>query len=186
MAFDLKTALAGIAPTLATMLGGPLAGAAVTAIAGAFGLAPTATKDDITKVLQTGTMTPEIIAAVRVADQRHAEILGQQGIDLAKLNADTIAASEATAAADRDSARKLQISKPSYWPGVLSAVTTGAVLGVIASSVAGYELPQDPTTVQLIGSLTTGWGMCMAYWFGTTRSSSQKNELLAQSSPPKP
>jgi hypothetical protein len=166
------------------MLGGPLAGKAVSVLADAFGLGTDATQADITKVIQGGAMTPEIIASVRAADQRHAEILGQQGIDLAKLNAATIAAADATQAADRDSARKMQVAAPSYWPGALSAVTTCAVLGVIASSVIGYEMPQDPTTVQLIGSLTTGWGMCMAYWFGTTRSSGEKNALLAQSTPP--
>jgi len=184
MAFDLKTAIGGIAPTLATMLGGPLAGTAVTALCGAFGLAPSASADDVTKVVQQG-MTPETIAAVRAADQKHAEILGQQGIDLAKLNADHEAALAGIDAGDRDSARKLQTTTPSYWPGALSAVTTGAVLGVIAARMFGADMPQDPTTVQLIGSLTTGWGMCMAYWFGTTRSSGRKDELLAQSTPSK-
>lgn len=184
MAFNLGTALAGIAPTLATMLGGPLAGAAVTAIAGAFGLAPDATQADITKVLQTGAMTPEIIAAVRAADQRHAEILGQQGIDLAKLNADTIAAADATAAADRASARGMQIAKPSYWPGALSALTTCGVLGVIGASLAGLKVPQDAVTVQLIGGLTAGWAACLAYWVGTTSNSRAKDQLLAQSTPP--
>ena len=133
--------------------------------------------------MQTGAMTPEVIAAVRAADQKHAEIMGQQGIDLAKLNADHDAAMETTVAADRDSARKLQIAAPSYWPGILSATTTLAILGVIGARMYGANLPNDPTTVQLIGSLTTGWGVAMAYWFGTTRSSSEKNALLAQSAP---
>lgn len=181
--FNLKTAIGSIAPTLATMLGGPLAGTAVTALCGAFGLSSTAGQADITKVVQSGNMTPEIIAAVRLADQKHAEIISQQGIDLAKLNADHEAAMEKISADDRDSARKLQIATPSNWPGILSAVTTIAVLGVIAASISGSKLPQDSVTIQLIGSLTTGWGVCMAYWFGTTRGSSEKNNLLAQSTP---
>lgn len=183
MAFDLKTAIASIAPTLATMLGGPLAGTAVTALESAFGLQPGAGQEGITQVIQNGQMTPDIISKVREADQKHAEIMGQQGIDLEKLNKDHEAAMEQAAAADRDSARKLQIAQPSYWPGVLSAVTTAAVLGVIAARMFGANLPNDPTTVQLIGSLTTGWGVAMAYWFGTTRSSAEKNNLLAQSAP---
>jgi hypothetical protein len=85
---SLATMLASAAPTLATMLGGPFAGAAVTALEGAFGLQPGTGADAITKVVQTGGMTPEIMAAVRAADQKHAEVLGQQGIDLAKLNSD--------------------------------------------------------------------------------------------------
>ena len=84
----LATAIGSFAPTLATMLGGPLAGTAVTALESAFGLAPGAGADAITQVVQGGGMTPDIIAKVREADQKHAEVMGQQGIDLAKLNAD--------------------------------------------------------------------------------------------------
>lgn len=183
MSFDIKTAIASIAPTLATMLGGPLAGTAVTALETALGLSSGSGSDAITKVLQNGAMTPEAVAAIRSTDQKHAEIMGQQGIDLQKMNLDYQAAMSAGDVADRDSARKLQIAQPSYWPGVLSAITTAALLGVIAARMSGMALPQDATTVQLIGSLTTGWGMCLAYWFGTTRGSSEKNALLAQSAP---
>ena len=38
MNFNFKTAIGSIAPALATMLGGPLAGTAVTALEGALGL----------------------------------------------------------------------------------------------------------------------------------------------------
>jgi hypothetical protein len=185
MSFDLKTAIGSFAPTLATMLGGPLAGTAVSALCGAFGLPDGTGQEDLTKIIQTGEMTPEIIASVRAADQKHQETLAQQGIDLAKLNADHDAAMEVTAAADRGDARKMQIAQPSLWPGILSAITTAAVLGVIAARMFGATLPNDSTTIQLIGSLTTGWGICMAYWFGTTRSSQEKNNLLAQSTPSK-
>lgn len=180
---NIATAIKSIAPTLATMLGGPLAGTAVQALVGAFGLPATAGAADVTQVIQTGSMTPEVIAAVRAADQKHAEVIGQQGIDLAKLNADHEQAMESVYAADRDSARKLQTVTPSQWPGILSFVTTAAVLGVIAARMSGALLPSDPTTTQLIGSLTTGWGMALAYWFGTTRGSSDKNALLYQSTP---
>ena len=35
----------------------------------------------------------------------------------------------------------------------------------------------------MLGSLTTGWGVVMAFWFGTTNDSGRKTELLAQSAP---
>ena len=41
MAFDLRTAIGSIAPTLATMLGGPLVGGAVAALLPAFGITST-------------------------------------------------------------------------------------------------------------------------------------------------
>lgn len=183
MAFDLKSALTTIAPTLATMLAGPFAGTAVAALETACGLTPGAGEEAITKVIQGGGMTPEVVAAIRAQDQKHAEVMGQQGIDLAKMNADFESAADKTAAADRDSARKMEIAAHSYWPGVLSAVTTAAVIGVIGARMFGADLPNDPTTVQLIGSLTTGWGVAMAYWFGTTRQAANTVNLLAQSAP---
>jgi hypothetical protein len=185
MAFDLKSALTSIAPTLATMLAGPFAGTAVAALESACGLTQGSGTDAITKVIQGGGMTPEITAAIRAADQKHAETMGQQGIDLAKINLDFEAAQDKVAADDRDSARKMEIAKHSVWPGVLSALTTAGVLGIIGARMYGLNLPNDPTTVQLIGSLTTGWGMAMAYWLGTTRQSANAVNLLAQSSPVK-
>ena len=64
-----------------------LPGVAVTALETAFGLKPGAGADSVTQVLQSGAMTPEIAANVRAADQHHAEVMAQQGIDLAELNA---------------------------------------------------------------------------------------------------
>ena len=183
MAFDLKKSLATLAPTLASMLGGPMAGMAVTALEGALGLAPGAGQAGITEVMQGAALTPETAAAIRAADEKHAEIMGQQGIDILKLNADADAAKDQVAAGDRDSARKMQIAKPSYWPGVLATVTTVAVVGIIIASMFGAKLPSEPVAVQLIGSLTTGWGSCLAYWVGTTRNSANKDALLAQSVP---
>ena len=34
--------------------------------------------------------------------------------------------------------------------------------------------------LMMLGSLTTGWGVVMAFWFGTTSDSGRKTELLAQ------
>jgi hypothetical protein len=162
MNVDLKTTVASIAPTLGTMLDGPLAETAVAALAQAFGLPSTATQADITEMVQTGRLTPKIIAQVRTADQEYKQSLGQQG----------------------DSASKLQVAaQSSQWPGVLSAVTTCALLGIIAAQLYGAKLPNDSTSVQLIGSLTTGWGVTMAYWFGSTSSSRAKDVMLANSVP---
>ena len=69
MAFDLRSALTSFAPALATMLGGPLAGAAVQALESALVLAQGAGIDGITTAMSAG-MTPESVASVRSADQR--------------------------------------------------------------------------------------------------------------------
>lgn len=191
MNFDLKTAIASIAPTLATMLGGPLAGTAVIAIENAFGLAPGAGIDGITKVVQSGNMTPEIIAKVREADQRHAEVMGQQGIDLAKLNSDHALAQENMAAGDRDSARKREISVKDRTPAHLAYMIIGGFFAVsIAQLIAlmgfGDQAAKIPPQGWLLignisGYLAAEAKAAASYYFGTTSGSDRKTELLAKS-----
>lgn len=168
---DWKSIIGAIAPTIATALGGPLAGLAVEAIGAASGMdKPTVKK--VQDAFSVGQLSGDQIAQIR-----QAEIALQakmQELDISE---------EQLYAGDRDSARSMQISTQSLWPGILSSITTLAVLGVIAARMSGMSLPQDPTTVQLIGSLTTGWGLCLSYWFGTTRNSARKTELLASAEP---
>jgi hypothetical protein len=175
----LASVVGSIAPTLATMLGGPLAGTAVTALESAFGVAPGSGADAITKVVQSGGMTPDIIAAVRSADQKHAEIMGQQKIDLAKLNADHDAAFAQSDASDRADARALQGKVHSPWPGILSGLTTLAMVGAIGLRFLNVPLPQDPITGALIGTLQAGWMACLTYWVGSTRQSAINQNALA-------
>lgn len=179
MAFDLKTALGSIAPTLATMLGGPLAGTAVGALCSAFGLAPTASADDVTKIVQTG-MTPETIAAVRAADQKHAEALAQQGIDLAKLNADHEAALIVAEVDDRKNARGMQVSNRSNVPAILSGLITVGFFGILVGMMTGsLKVSESQALLLLLGSLSTAWGCVVSFWFGTTHDSGRKTEMLA-------
>lgn len=186
MNFNIRTALSSLAPTLATMLGGPLAGTAVTALEGVFGLGSGAGADGVTAAVAAG-MTPEQISAVRAADQKHLEVLQQQGIDLDKLNADHEAALEATAAGDRDSARKLQMANHSVVPAGLTIFLTLAFVGIVLARMFGAFTAKDaadPLTNQMIAQLGMVWLASCTYWFGTTRNSWDKTAMLAQSTPP--
>lgn len=165
---DWKSVIGVVAPTLATALGGPLAGLAVEALGKVMGVdEPTVEK--VKDAFSQGQLTGD-----QIAQLKQAEI----GLKLRMRELDI--SEQQLYAADRDSARKMQIATQSVWPGALSAITTLAVLGVIGARMTGLALPEDSTTVQLIGSLTTGWGLCLSYWFGTTRGSSEKTALLAQ------
>lgn len=184
MKFDLKTALANVAPTLATMLGGPLAGTAVTALCSALGLAPSATVDDVTKVVQTG-MTPENIAAIRATDQKHQEILAQQNIDLQKLNADHAQALATIDAGDRDSARKREVdAKDSITPRLLALLVTVGFFGVcFYLLLIGKPSQGGDALLVMLGSLGTAWTAIVSYYFGSSAGSQRKDELLANSVP---
>jgi hypothetical protein len=54
------------------------------------------------------------------------------------------------------------------------------VMGVM---LAGVKIQDNPNAMMMFGSLTTGWTTSLAYWLGTTRSSGNKDMLLAQSRP---
>jgi hypothetical protein len=187
MAFDIKTALAGIAPTLATMLGGPLAGTAVTALESAFGLTPGAGADAVTKVMQVG-MSPDAIAAVRRADQEHEEKLKAMDIDVLRLNADHEKAMAEVAAANQDSARKANVAGGVQYPLfflslLLLALGLGTEAYVLFNGVP--DNVHDIVIGRILGLLDAVVMMVLGYWYGTTSGSSQKNELLAQSTPAK-
>lgn len=189
--FDLKSVIGSVAPTLATMLGGPLAGTAVTALEGAFGVKSGSGADAITQVVQSGGMTPEIIAQVRAADQKHQEALQQMGIDLQRLNdsheealADEAKQLAVIDAQDRASARQREMSTKDWTTRVLAYVV---LLGWL--SVNGYvlthELPQTmvPIIMRLLGTLDSMTGLVLAYYFGSSSSSARKTELLTQAVP---
>ncbi len=165
---DWKSVIGVVAPTLATALGGPLAGLAVEALGKAIGV-DDPTVEKVKDAFTQGQLTGEQIVQIKQADRELQ--LRMRELDISE---------QQLYASDRDSARKMHIATQSVWPGLLSAITTLAVLGVIGARMTGLALPEDSTTVQLIGSLTTGWGLCLSYWFGTTRGSSEKTALLAQ------
>jgi len=177
MGFDLKKAISSIAPTLATMLGGPLAGTATTAIVQALGLTPEATQDDITKVVQTG-LTPDTIAAIRAADQKHAEVLGQQGIDLEKLNKDHGLAMEQTFAGDRDSARKRETATGDVTTRILAYLIIGSGIAMIAATLAGVTKVDSVLAGTLIGYAVSEMKAVVQYYFGSSSGSARKDERI--------
>lgn len=198
--FDLSAALKTVAPTLATMLGGPLAGTAVMALESAFGLEPSKTTADgitnIKQAIQKGQMTPDVIAKIRETDQKHAEVMGQQGLDLAKINADHEAAMAETAAQDRDSARKREASVRDRTPAHLAYVMIGGFFALSAAMlyVIGWHSGQlkniDGQGWLLIGSImgyvANEAKAAAAYYFGTTQGSDKKTDLLAQAQSTEP
>lgn len=188
MAFDLKGALASIAPTLATMLGGPLAGTAVTALEGALGLTSGSGEAGITAVVQSGSMTPETIAAVRSADQKHAEIMSQQQIDVQKMNLDYQKAMVDADIDDVTSARTANVQGgTTKYLFVLSLVILTVTIGSEVSVLFGGVKTglSDIIVGRVLGLMDAATMMVLSYWYGTTHGSSQKNVLLANAEPQK-
>jgi hypothetical protein len=181
MNFNFKTAIGSIAPMLATMLGGPLAGTAVTALEGALGLTPGAGPDGVTAAVAAG-MTPDQISAVRKADQEHAERLKQMDIDVVKMNDDFAASMVNADNADRASARDREI-KVGGWtvPSMAWLVLLGS-LGLTAAVVTG-NVTKDPALATIVGTaLGSMWSeakQVLAYYFGSSAGSQAKDATIA-------
>lgn len=181
MNFNFKTAIGSIAPMLATMLGGPLAGTAVTALESALGLSPGSGADGVTAAVAAG-MTPEQISAVRAADQQHAERLKQMDIDVVKMNDDFASAMVVADNADRASARDREI-KVGGWtvPSMAWLVLVGS-LALTAAVVTG-NVTKDPALATIVGTaLGSMWSeakQVLAYYFGSSAGSQAKDSTIA-------
>lgn len=69
-------------------------------------------------------------------------------------------------------------------PAMLSIIITIGFFSILIGVLMGWmRASESQALLLMLGSLTSGWGMVMAFWFGTTSDSRRKTELLAQSQP---
>ena len=142
----LKTA----APALATAVAGPLGGAAVSMIADKLGL-PDKTVDAVTQALTTN---PESIQKLKELD-----------LEFAKIDA-----------ADRDSARKMQITNKSMMPAILSVVTVIGFFSLLIGAATGFlSLTGSDVMMLLLGVLARETASVYNFWLGSSNSSQQKD-----------
>ena len=171
---DWKSIVSTVAPWIGTALGGPLGGMAVEAAANALGIGEKTT--DALKNALSG-VTPEQMLALKEADQAFA-------LQMQALGFKQVADMEALAANDRADARKMQISQVSNVPAMLSVGVTLGYFGILIGMMLGkFNVNDSQALLLMLGSLSTAWGAVMAFWFGTTRDSGRKTELLAQAGP---
>ena len=156
-----------VAPTIATALGGPLAGLAVTAISKAIGIS----EDDVEKTMNAGKMSADQIAQLKLAELEFQKQANELGLNFEKLAVD-----------DRASARNMQVATKSWIPGVLALGITIGFFGILLYMMTGNVTPSNELLVML-GSLGTAWTGVVGYYFGSSSSSQHKDELLFNSVP---
>jgi hypothetical protein len=155
-----------IAPTVATALGGPLAGMAVSAISKAIGV----DEDKVSDLIKDNKLTAEQIAQVKIAEielQKQAQDLG---LNFAKLEVD-----------DRKSAREMQATTRSIVPPALAAIVTVGFFGILVMMLLGKVDSNNPAILMMLGSLGTAWTGIIAYYFGSSAGSQAKTDLLSKS-----
>jgi hypothetical protein len=168
---DWKKIVATAAPWLGTALGGPLGGAAITVIADAIGLSENT--ETAVKAALSGA-TPEMMLAMKKADQDFAVKMQEVGFTSTK-------DMESLAVSDRDSARKREVSLGDKTTRNLAYAITGGFFGVLTYLLIG-DVPTGSRDILniMLGSLGTAWVGVNAYYFGSTKGSQAKTELLAK------
>lgn len=155
-----------IAPTIATALGGPLAGMAVSAISKAIGVEP----DKVGDLISNNKLSAEQIAQIKVAEielQRQAQELG---LNFEKLAVD-----------DRKSAREMQAATRSWVPSLLAGSVTIGFFAILGGMMFGKMSVADNTALtMMLGSLGTAWTGIIAYYFGSSAGSQAKTELMSK------
>lgn len=163
-----------IAPTLASALLGPLGGVAVAAIGNILGISD-ATTEKVTQAFTDGKLTPDNLAALKELELKYKNEEAERGFKYADLEFK-----------DRDSARQMQIDTHSSTPTVLTYMVTLGFFGVLFWMLLDSDVVNSPPLLIMLGSLGTAWTGCIAFWFGTTQGSQNKDRLLLNSSPIKP
>ena len=161
MGIDIKGILGSVAPTIAGLIGGPLAGTAVGAISNALLGHPDATQQEVEAAMAKAT--PEDLLKLKVAEAEFAAKMKQLDIDLAQVNA-----------GDRDSARKREMAVRDYVPGVLAFLLTAGFFGLLGWMMQTAPPPGSRDLLNImLGALGAGFSMMLAYYYGSSAGSVQ-------------
>jgi hypothetical protein len=158
-----------VAPSIASAVGGPLAGMATKAISEALLGKPDGSEEELLQA--AARATPEQLLALKRAEQSFAVQMRELDIDLERI-----------AVADRDSARNREVKTKDWTPKVLAALITLGYFGALFYMLRN-GLPQhggSEAMLVMLGTLGTAWGGVVAYYFGSSAGSRAKDELMRQ------
>lgn len=158
-----------VAPSIASAVGGPLAGMATKAISEALLGKPDGTEQELLQAVDRAT--PDQLLALKRAEQTFAVQMRELDIDLERI-----------AVADRDSARNREVKTRDWTPKVLAALITVGYFGALFYMLRN-GLPQhggSEAMLVMLGTLGTAWGGVVAYYFGSSAGSRAKDELMRQ------
>lgn len=161
---DWKSIIGTVAPTIATALGGPMAGAAVKFLGSQFLGDENASEQQVSEFVQNAN--PDTLLKIKQADQEFKVQMAKIGVDVFKIEAD-----------EKKDARKAFAQ--SQMPAILSIGLT-FIIGLLLYALFYIEPPEGAREPLLIvlGMVVKEWSNSMHYWFGTTRGSAEKNQLM--------
>ena len=156
-----------VAPSLASAVGGPLAGMAVRTISDALLGKPDGTEAELAEA--AAKATPEQLLALKKAEHDFTVRMRELDIDLERI-----------ANADRDSAREREVKTRDWTPRILAGLITVGYFGALFYMLRN-GLPQhggSEAMLVMLGTLGTAWGGVVAYYFGSSAGSKEKTEAM--------
>lgn len=177
MAFEWQGLVKSIAPTLATALGGPLAGQAVRLMANSL-LGPGTADGKSNKQLSTlvgqalETATPEQLAALKRVDNDFEVQMKELEVDLVEI-----------ATKDKQDARNLAIKKglgPQVALSCIFIIGYFSVMYMLLTGQVNIHPGLKDVVLVLIGILTANIPKIMEFWFGSSAGSKSKTDALIQ------
>jgi hypothetical protein len=177
---DFTTILKTVAPWIGTALGGPLGGLAVDAATRALGV-PEKTTEALKNAL--AGVTPADMLALKKAEQEFKEQMMALGFD-------TLEKLEQMELDDRKDARAREVAVKDKTPARLAYMIIGgffAVAGAQLIALMGWpdvaaKIPPQGWVIigNISGYLAAEAKAAASYYFGTTRDSGEKTQMLAQ------
>ena len=159
--------LSQVAPTIATALGGPLAGVAVKTLSNALFGHEDASEQEVSDALSNAT--PDQLAAIKKIDADFKVQMKSLDIDLERI-----------AAGDRDSARQMQQNTKDSTPKILAYFITFGFFGALVWILV-FGLPQTGLEVilMMLGSLSSSWTGVVQFYYGSSAGSKAKTDALS-------
>ena len=157
-----------LAPLLGTALVGPFGGIAASFIADKLGV-PDKTVSAVTDLLKSGTMTPEQITGIKMAELDMQKFMADNGIKKEQLELDNV-----------KDARQMRATTQSIFPELLSSAITLGFFGVLFAMSKNADLVDSAPMMIMLGSLSAAFGGVINFWLGSNKGSDRTKELLAQ------
>ena len=158
-----------LAPTVASALGGPLAGVAITAIGELFGMSEP-TQDKIKAAIENGSLTGEQISGIRMLELQLKAEEAERGFRYAELENKNVA-----------DARAMKIATGTVFPEILSGFITLGFFGVLGWMLYDKTALESQPLLIMLGTLGAAFVAVINYWLGNNKGSDRTKELLANS-----
>jgi len=159
-----KSIVSTVAPILGTALGGPMAGAALKMLSST--LLGKEDADEAEMAAFISTASPEQLLKIKNMDREFELQMAAIGVDIFRL--------EQQGRADARANHK------GHFMPTLICISLTLVVTAIAIGLMVMAIPERNEGIlnMIIGQVLTAWIGSIAYWVGTTKSSSDKNKML--------